>query len=911
MQSGPLRGRSEPMQRALGVVRAARQHESPGLVLVSGAAGIGKSALVAEVCRQAQRLQVRPVIAACDPIGQVAPGAPVIAALCAGHDPLVSGEQYERIVASASQPLLLVERIAAALEGAVERGPVLIALDDVQWADRVSRFVMRTLFSRLLALPVVWLLASREDEADLLKPVFTRVEQLRLAPLSTADLAAIAQDRLGRVPDERTRRFLEATAGNPMLATEILDNIERATLRAQRDTVPEQFSAAIARRLSDLPRAARDLVEVVAVAGRPLPVHEADVLSPAAPGHDGALAAALDSGLITMAETGMAARHELVRDAVCAAMPEHAVRALHLRFARHHLEAGQGLLAASHARAAAVPGNEAAAEILIAAAEQLVETTPADAGELAALAFQTLRPAQDTWVQVGRRCLAVLCRTQRPADAIALADTMLARLDERNLVGAVEVEAARALWLGGKLDELLKRVTPVLAATPLDPAVAARLTAARALANTRILTGDSAAREAAAALENARVSGDRDALTLALHAVGEAARNEGRHQDALGTFRELRALAGPYQLAEEITTLQFLDRYDHAQRLLEEVRSVGANGAGPFLPALHAAQMWQDFNLGRVQQAASEASVLLNLGQQLGHGIYALDALIVQTSVDLLRGDLDNAAQRLSGADEISDADEAVRSPGLTVIRGWLAGSRGDLGKAVELLGPVVRGAGGSCSYWPMWPCWMALFFEVGRAAADNAFLEVVVRVAELSATRNPGVASFEGMALNLRGRHDRDAAMIAQGAHILARSPRPLLRGYGADCHGRALLRTGDQGAAVELLDQAWDLYHQVDARVYREGVECALRGAGVRRAKWSVAQGERPETGWASLTDAERRVALLIADGHSNRSAAGELGVSVNTVGTHLRMVFGKLGVQSRVQLANALRRSEPSTP
>jgi DNA-binding CsgD family transcriptional regulator len=62
-------------------------------------------------------------------------------------------------------------------------------------------------------------------------------------------------------------------------------------------------------------------------------------------------------------------------------------------------------------------------------------------------------------------------------------------------------------------------------------------------------------------------------------------------------------------------------------------------------------------------------------------------------------------------------------------------------------------------------------------------------------------------------------------------------------------------------------------------------------------------PTTGWDSLTKAERRVATLISQGHTNRSAASSLGVSANTVSTHLRAVFAKLGVQSRVQLANCL--------
>jgi DNA-binding CsgD family transcriptional regulator len=153
-----------------------------------------------------------------------------------------------------------------------------------------------------------------------------------------------------------------------------------------------------------------------------------------------------------------------------------------------------------------------------------------------------------------------------------------------------------------------------------------------------------------------------------------------------------------------------------------------------------------------------------------------------------------------------------------------------------------------------------------------------------------------------VRGRSKGDLAMIAQAADVLARSPRPLLRGYGADCYGRALLAEGDRAGALVQLDRAWDDYHRTDARGYRAEVQRVMREAGVRREKWSAATA-RADTGWASLTDAERRVAVLIAEGHTNRSAAAELGLSVNTIGTHLRLVFTKLGVQSRVQLANRL--------
>ena len=900
---GPLRGRSEPMTKALSVVRGAQRHGLGGVVLVSGSAGIGKSALLAEVCRQAARMRVRPLIGGCDPVEQVSPGAPLVTALRAGREPLVSDAQYAQILAALHEPLLLADRIASALESAAQTGPLLIAIDDVQWADRVTRFLIRALLARLLGQPIVWLLASREEDAELLGSVDTRVEHLSLTPLTSSDLVAIALDRLGRVPDERIRRFLEASAGNPMLATEVLDNLARSAARGESDTVPAEFGDAIARRLAELPEGARDLVAVVAVAGRAVPVREAMQL---VSGTHSMLTNAVESGLIAVDDESLTPRHDLVREAVCAALPDRTVRELHRRFAAHHLDAGQPLLAASHARLAATPGDVDGALIMIAAAEQLATVSPDDAGDLAVLAFRTVRTEQPEWLPVGRRSLAVLCRTQRAEEAIAVADAILAHVDDGDLVGAVESEAARALWLAGRLGELLGRIEPALAADALDPSVSARLIAARALANTRLLTGEDAAREAAQALERARTSGDDDALAMALHATGEAARNEGRHVEALRSFRELRSLTGPHQLAEEVTTLQFLDRYDHAQRLMDEVRSDCSNTTRSILPALHCAQLWQDFNLGRCDDAESGARTLLELGQQLGNSVYALDAVVVQIAVELLRGDAQSAANKLAFAEQFTDADDDVRRPSLNVMRGWLAAVEGDLPKSLDILAPVASGGTSSSSYWPLWPCWMGLFFDIGKAGCAESFAEVVIQAAELASSRNPGVASFEGTALSVRGGSKGDLSMLAESVRVLDRSPRPILRANGAERYGRALLKDGQRDAGLELLDRAWDEYHLMDARVYRASVQRAMRKAGVRRGKWSTV-ATRPDSGLASLTDAERRVALLIADGHSNRSAAGELGVSVNTVGTHVRMVFSKLGVQSRVQLANALRQSE----
>jgi DNA-binding CsgD family transcriptional regulator len=83
----------------------------------------------------------------------------------------------------------------------------------------------------------------------------------------------------------------------------------------------------------------------------------------------------------------------------------------------------------------------------------------------------------------------------------------------------------------------------------------------------------------------------------------------------------------------------------------------------------------------------------------------------------------------------------------------------------------------------------------------------------------------------------------------------------------------------------------------------------AGLRLSFW-LKQKSRPVSGWGALTETEVRVARLIGDGYTNKSAAAELYVSANTVSTHLRSVFTKLDIRSRVQLANVLSTLDPHT-
>jgi DNA-binding CsgD family transcriptional regulator len=141
----------------------------------------------------------------------------------------------------------------------------------------------------------------------------------------------------------------------------------------------------------------------------------------------------------------------------------------------------------------------------------------------------------------------------------------------------------------------------------------------------------------------------------------------------------------------------------------------------------------------------------------------------------------------------------------------------------------------------------------------------------------------------------------VAEAIEILRDSPRRGIRAIGSESYGQMLLQTGQRRMGLEQLDRAWDDYDCMGALARRAAIQRAMRQAGARRTKWS---SDNSGSAARPLTEAERRVVHLIADGHPDKSAAKLLGISENTVGTHIRSAYTKLGVQSRVQLANALR-------
>ena len=902
---GPLRGRDQELATALAVVRRTRTHGASGVVLISGNAGAGKTALLSEVCRQAAHMNIRVARSKCDEIEQASPGAPMVGLLRTGRNPLVAAPEFREISALTAQPLLLVDRIADHLALLADGQRLLLAVDDAQWADRVSRYALRSLISRLVGIPVVWVIASRSADVGLAVSAAdsVEVEHIRLGPLTDSAIADIARDRLGPNPDARVEHMLEAAGGSAFLAIQLIDGMAQHHETGGMDAIPAQFRSAVRQRLTGLSVAARRLVEAAAVAGRGVSILDLAELCEmtAGPAYDKAVDEAVASALVKSTGAELGFGHDLVRDAVYELIPPHVQRRLHTRFARHFVdEVGDPALAAAPARAAAIVGDIANARIMLDAAEALITTSAVDAADLALQAFRTLRPGQPKWLELGERAVSVLSRTQRAAEAIAVADALLATVDDVDIVGRIDTYTVKPMWLSGHSAALVERADRAIARAGTRHDHVARFRAARALAHTRILAADQATEEADAALAEARTSHDHDALALALQAAGEAAHNERRHQLALKHFRELRSVTGVPYLAEEIMELQLLDRYDDAQMLLDGATDDSGGEAGSILPDLLFAQLKQHYNLGRLQEADETASVLIELGQVTGTTVHVIEGVLMRATVALLRGEPELAAQRLQPAMRLAD-DAGLRHPGLSLLSGWLTTEQGDIDSGRRMLSELLETSHRMRSYWAWWPCFATVLFSIGLISGATNITERTVEFTEEGARRNPDVATLNGLALNLRGMLGGDIGKVAESVEILQRSPRPVLRAAGAEGYGRLLLSAGQREAALDHLDAAWDVYDQMGATAPRARVQRLMRDAGARRAKWvsDHTQAEKP-----SLTEAERRVAYLIANGHTNKATAKSLGISINTVGTHLRSIYSKLGVQSRVQLANILR-------
>ena len=279
--------------------------------------------------------------------------------------------------------------------------------------------------------------------------------------------------------------------------------------------------------------------------------------------------------------------------------------------------------------------------------------------------------------------------------------------------------------------------------------------------------------------------------------------------------------------------LQLLDRYDDAQILLDGATGDSGGKADSILPDLLFAQLKQHYNLGRLQEADETASLLIELGEVTGTTVHVIEGFLMRTTVALLHGEPELAAQRLRPALRLAD-DDAIRHPGVSLLWGWLTTELGDVDSGRRMLSELLETSQRTRSYWAWWPCFATVLFSIGLISGATNVTERTVEFTEEGARRNPDVATLNGLALNLRGLLGGDLGMVAESVKFLQHSPRPVLRAAGAEGYGRLLLSAGEREAALDHLDAAWDVYDRVGASAPRARVQRLMREAGAQRAKW-----------------------------------------------------------------------------
>lgn len=446
-------GRSDPVKRIEEAIRTSLSGRT-GLVLVSGEAGIGKSALLSEAARSAGSAGVVGVWGTCWD-AERAPGywpwAQVVRQAIdhAGTDltdEMSAADRADlgRLVPGLSSEssdvddehdakrvrLRFFDAVARCLERMARLGPLMITLDDLQWADSSSLALLEFIVRAHRPVPMLIVGAYRHDElrpdaAALLTGIGARADIIRLQGLELSDvrtfLGVSASEELASKWAEEVHR---RTAGHPFLVREVAHALHA---EAPADSVPVAAHDLIAQRIGRLSTDCRRALEIAAVAGNDvLP----DVVSDVADMHPTAIASQLEEAvragvLATDAGSGKPRfAHDLYRETICGDLPATVRLTLHQRVGaalERRIGRGGQVFAAEIARhytaAAVISGAEPAIRwaLLAAHADRARLAFAEAAGQLA----RVRTSLDDAGVTVGPAELVDLLVAQADAESRA------------------------------------------------------------------------------------------------------------------------------------------------------------------------------------------------------------------------------------------------------------------------------------------------------------------------------------------------------------------------------------------------------------------------------------------------------------------------------------------------------------
>jgi DNA-binding CsgD family transcriptional regulator len=310
------------------------------------------------------------------------------------------------------------------------------------------------------------------------------------------------------------------------------------------------------------------------------------------------------------------------------------------------------------------------------------------------------------------------------------------------------------------------------------------------------------------------------------------------------------------------------------------------------------------FAAGDISAAISEAESALSLAEKVGARLFVPVARRTLAAAAVHRGDFETATVELERFREEpaaakvrheASADAWVQARISYVFEGSAA--------AAKVLAPVFENLAANKRLLLEEPALAGWMVRSLLAAGDRNRAESVVDAARQLATNNAAYPSIGASLLHARGLLHDDPSDLVQASSEYAH---PWARACAADDAATALTADGQLARGSQLLDAAIALYRQAGAD---HDAERARRRSEQPRAGATDQSGPPPVSGWWSLTDTERGVSELVAMGLTNSEIAARLFLSRFTVDFHLRKIFRKLDVHTRVEVARLAVEHQPS--
>ncbi len=861
---------------------AAALQALPGVVAIDGEPGIGKSRLLEYLVATAAANRCTVLGARASEFERDLPYA-------------LWSEALDEEVGASGDRHGTHRALRARLEGLA--APAVLWMDDVQWADPESIDALAALVRRPPAAPVLFALAAREGQMPAAVAAALAgahgVTALSLAPLTAAEAAELVGPRAGALYPH--------TGGNPFYLEQLARSsaAPQAVAAAQDGLVPPAVAAALAAELAALAPEPRRLLDAAAVAGDPF---EPGLAAAIAELPEAAALGALDELLLRAlvrpagAPRRFAFRHPVVRHAVYVAAGGGWRLGAHARAAVELERRGAGPVAlAHHVEHAAGPGDEDAIALLGTAASELQASAPATAARFYAAALRLLPDTQRERRTATQRHLA---DAQAAAgDPYAARETLYGALAGAGPADRLVLTIALAnleWWLGGH-EDARRRLYVVLGELPAEPSPD-RVRLRLALGLTALLASDldEARAQTADARDDARAIGDPAFEIAALASGALAAVSAADRPDGERWLDESSAALEQLSEAQLQTRLPAFWMQGRARRGLGQFEAALADlrrgaelaertGRERVLLMLTIESVATLVELGRIAEATAAAEEGVERARLAGSARILLWAQCELASARLAAGDV-AAALRHAG-----DAAAAGTRPDFHAAGqpGWC------LGTALVAAGNPQRGREEMLSAFggPGLPG----VLPVDRPAATADLVEAHLACGDVDAAEQALAGPALGIARSavLLAR-ERPREAVAAAANVPTGAP--LLAARTRLAEGRALAAAGERGAAREALIDAESAFDGYGALRLRSEATRELRRLGHRVLRAATAPAGGP------LTAREREIAELVAAGRTNREVAEQLVLSTRTIEAHVRNIYGKLGVRSRVELARS---------